>query len=247
MHPSVIFHDHLSAQWEQKYSKKSFQQRAGALLGLISDQDLSCQTWLDAGCGTGYLARLLARHCRQVYGVDASPSMVRTAEHLSRNSGETNNITYQLISTIESLPFASSSFDGVLCSSVIEYLDSPEVCLSEFSRVLKDGGQLLMSAPNKHSILRISEEFCFRFTTKFIGYPVPKYLEYLNFSRRSYSLSELNRALEKIQLKQEKVTFGGTGFKRQVDEVKYFGSLTMILSSKRSGKITQHSFICSDE
>lgn len=232
MHPSVIFHDQLSAHWEHKYRKKSFQQRAAVLLGLIVDQDLSCQTWLDAGCGTGYLARLLAKHCRHVCGVDASPSMVRTAEHLRKNNCENNKITYQVISSIENLPFESSSFDGVLCSSVIEYLDNPEMCLREFSRILKDGGQLLLSFPNKHSILRITEELCFLFTTKFIGHPIPNHLEYMKFSKHSYSLPDFREALDKIQLKQEKVTFGGTGFKRQVDEIKYFGPLTMILSSK---------------
>jgi 2-polyprenyl-6-hydroxyphenyl methylase/3-demethylubiquinone-9 3-methyltransferase len=228
MHQSIRFHDALSNIWEEKYTKRSFQHRAATLLGLIGNNDLTSKTWLDAGCGTGYLSRLLAKQCGSVYAIDASPSMISMANYLR----DDDKLIYPIISNLEALPFPESTFDGILCSSVIEYLDRPDICLREFFRVLKKDGQLLLSVPNRNSILRISEKLCFGFTTTVVGYSIPKHLEYLKFSKRSYTQRELCSVLTKVHFKQEKVTFGGTGFMRQADKSKYVGSLIMILSRK---------------
>ena len=45
------------------------------------------------------------------------------------------------------LPFADHSFDGVLCSQVLEHVDRPETVLREMRRVLKPGGVGLISVP----------------------------------------------------------------------------------------------------
>ena len=45
------------------------------------------------------------------------------------------------------LPFASSTFDMVLCTQVLEYIPRPETVIAELHRVLKPGGSLLLSAP----------------------------------------------------------------------------------------------------
>jgi SAM-dependent methyltransferase len=45
------------------------------------------------------------------------------------------------------LPFADHSFDGVLCSQVLEHVDRPGKVLRELARVLKPGGVGLISVP----------------------------------------------------------------------------------------------------
>ena len=47
----------------------------------------------------------------------------------------------------------SNSCDGVLCSSVLEYVSDVDTCLKEFARVLRPAGLLLVSVPNRHSIV----------------------------------------------------------------------------------------------
>jgi SAM-dependent methyltransferase len=44
-------------------------------------------------------------------------------------------------------PLADASFDGVLCSQVLEHVFTPEKFLGEISRVLRPGGRLLLTVP----------------------------------------------------------------------------------------------------
>jgi ubiquinone/menaquinone biosynthesis C-methylase UbiE len=51
-------------------------------------------------------------------------------------------------SELNHLPFSDSSFDVVNCRLVIEHVDSPDVVLKDFYRVLKPGGRLAIFTPN---------------------------------------------------------------------------------------------------
>jgi ubiquinone/menaquinone biosynthesis C-methylase UbiE len=54
----------------------------------------------------------------------------------------------------EVLPFADSSFDGIVASSVFEYLlDVPRVA-AELARVVRPGGSLLLTVPNPGNSVR---------------------------------------------------------------------------------------------
>lgn len=46
------------------------------------------------------------------------------------------------------LPFAPSAFDSVFCSQVLEHVPEPGAVIEEFRRVLRPGGQLLLSVPH---------------------------------------------------------------------------------------------------
>lgn len=46
-----------------------------------------------------------------------------------------------------SLPFAERSFDGALCSQVLEHVFTPEEFLGEIHRVLRPGGSLVLTVP----------------------------------------------------------------------------------------------------
>jgi len=46
------------------------------------------------------------------------------------------------------LPFASDSFDLVICTQMLEYAPEPPRVIAEIRRVLKSGGYLLMSVPS---------------------------------------------------------------------------------------------------
>jgi SAM-dependent methyltransferase len=44
-------------------------------------------------------------------------------------------------------PLADASFDGVICSEVLEHVFTPEIFLGEIHRVLRPGGRLLLTVP----------------------------------------------------------------------------------------------------
>jgi ubiquinone/menaquinone biosynthesis C-methylase UbiE len=52
-----------------------------------------------------------------------------------------------IVSNIISIPVSDESFDVVLCSEVLEHIPNPVAAIKEFSRILKPGGILLVTAP----------------------------------------------------------------------------------------------------
>ena len=52
-----------------------------------------------------------------------------------------------IISDIANIPVKDDAFDFILCSEVLEHVESPEKTISELCRVIKPGGQLLITAP----------------------------------------------------------------------------------------------------
>ncbi len=67
------------------------------------------------------------------------------------NCNQTQGTEFRGISDISEMDLADGSFDGVLCSSVLEYTRSPEVALRELRRVIRKGGLLVVSVPSSSS------------------------------------------------------------------------------------------------
>jgi ubiquinone/menaquinone biosynthesis C-methylase UbiE len=95
---------------------------------------------LEVGCGTGAIARLLARdpRVREVVGVDPSPLLVSKARHLA--AGETR-VRFD-VADGTALSFGASSFDTVILHRVLSHVPRPEQVLDEAARVLRPGGGL---------------------------------------------------------------------------------------------------------
>jgi len=229
MRPSVAFHDDLAPVWEDKYSRRSFSDRADVLLSFLDEHDLSGRRWLDAGCGSGRLTRMLAARGCEVIGVDASPAMVRVAADLGRTTvGGQSQTEFRLVDTIEELDWPDASLDGVLCSSVMEYLDAPEQSLLEFARVLRPGGLLLVSVPNRASLVRRVQKVCYRLTCG----SWPRYLRYSTHECRREELASRLRACGFSILA---MTYHGPCLPRWLATNRFAGALLMALASKQSG------------
>ena len=107
---------------------------------------------LDLGCGTGSAFRMLRARQFDVVGIDLSSRMLAFAKQryaddraieLSRGDAEF-------------LPFATGSFDAVTCLGVFESLPDYAPALREIARVLRPGGLLVLSIPNRISPYHIA-------------------------------------------------------------------------------------------
>jgi ubiquinone/menaquinone biosynthesis C-methylase UbiE len=66
-------------------------------------------------------------------------------EGLQTQTWDTSGI--DIVSDITAIPAPDASFDVVLCSEVLEHLPEPTHALDEFSRLLKPGGVMILTAP----------------------------------------------------------------------------------------------------
>ncbi|WP_309070907.1 class I SAM-dependent methyltransferase [Arthrobacter sp.] len=95
---------------------------------------------LDAGCGSGPLSAALAAKGATVTGFDSSAAMLDLAR---QRLGPTAGL--RLADLSKPLPFADDSFDDVVSSLVLHYLEDWSAPLAELRRVLKPGGRLILS------------------------------------------------------------------------------------------------------
>ena len=122
------YHRHLSTDWEFYPTYLAKMTRVRAYLNALP----AGTRVVDAGCGEGVLVDEF--HSRlSIVGVDpnyASPHVIA--------------------GSLSSLPFDAASFDRALCLDVLEHLPFPEQsqALAELFRVVRPGGELLVSVPN---------------------------------------------------------------------------------------------------
>lgn len=60
-----------------------------------------------------------------------------------------------IIGDVRKLPFKDSVFDSIFAGEIIEHLIETDIFLFETNRVLKKGGKLIITTPNKISYLNI--------------------------------------------------------------------------------------------
>ncbi len=93
---------------------------------------------VDTACGTGRLARRLARRGHLVVGVDGSVEMVRQAHH------NVSGISF-VAGDLHDLPLPDASVDLVTNALALTHVADLDRVLAEFARVLRPGGTALIS------------------------------------------------------------------------------------------------------
>jgi 2-polyprenyl-3-methyl-5-hydroxy-6-metoxy-1,4-benzoquinol methylase len=120
----------------------------GALIDVIAR--LPVKTILDMGCGNGHFAGVLASRGHQVVGCDPEESAIRLArEHVPQAR------FHQLgVYDDPALAMGQEHVDMVLASEVIEHLMLPRHLPRFASKVLPQGGYLVVSTPYYGSYIK---------------------------------------------------------------------------------------------
>lgn len=135
--------DAVAGQMERHYSPgRTWEATARALLGLLRLGDV-----LDGGSGDGAITQLLLPRARSVTCIDRSERLLSAArERLQRH----RNVHFQ-VGDLQALPFPDASFDQVLLSNVLTYLEKPADALTEAARVLRPSGELVVVTLEEHT------------------------------------------------------------------------------------------------
>ena len=93
---------------------------------------------LDAACGTGRFAEFLSRCGHQVIGIDSSPDMLAHARRRVPE-GEFH------VGELDRLPLPDDSVDVIVCALALVHIPHLQPVFAEFARVLRPGGDLVIS------------------------------------------------------------------------------------------------------
>jgi 2-polyprenyl-3-methyl-5-hydroxy-6-metoxy-1,4-benzoquinol methylase len=147
---------------------------------------------LDFGSGSGVFLEHLSKAGYTCVGIDISAAMVSQARLLMKQKG----CNVQIINgTLEDLNDNFGKFDGILCSSVLEYIADLELTLTQFWQLLSNNGIILMSMPNPESLIRRFEtlqKFILRFLPYKILHPkIKSFKKYLFLSKNRPSRKKI--------------------------------------------------------
>jgi len=132
----------VSAETSDRYTLKSSSRSSHSLLLSLFPGPGNGRRVLDAGCGNGYLAGLIAKRGYDVTGIErpgfatAFPESARLVE----------------ADLDQGLPQLDGVFDYVICADVLEHLRDPAALLRACRRRLAPGGRLIGSLPNSGNL-----------------------------------------------------------------------------------------------
>ena len=137
----LLYNDDAAASYEQAMARIS---RHFVPLMLEAGHLAKGHHLLDVATGTGLIAEAalgVVGPAGRVTAVDIAPGMVEQAR---RRLGKAPNVTVG-VEDGQSLSFADSSFDTVLCSLALMFFPDPGKALADFHRVLRPGGYAAVS------------------------------------------------------------------------------------------------------
>ncbi|WP_298892552.1 class I SAM-dependent methyltransferase [uncultured Psychroserpens sp.] len=180
--------------FEDNYIKKTkgnyLRRYRNNLIRNEAEQLKNVQKVLDVGCGPAILYPEVYKRCDEYHALDLVQSNLDKI--LSEN--DSSKITV-IQSDLDSFKPQGQSYDLVICSGSIEYTENPEKVVDALIKVLKPGGTLIMSFPNKKSPYRIWSESVYKSFNRFRNKLKNK--EVRSYKRRLLSEKAIREVLER--------------------------------------------------
>jgi ubiquinone/menaquinone biosynthesis C-methylase UbiE len=137
------FYETIAGDFDRIMNMYDTQRRIEVIFGdFLGKENLAKKSLLDAGCGTGWFSKKAFESGAYVTAIDLSVSLVKiTTQKVPGVQG--------IAASIMQLPFPDNHFDYVISSDVIEHTPDPQKATLEMIRVLKPGGKICITTPNK--------------------------------------------------------------------------------------------------
>jgi len=103
---------------------------------------------LDAGCGRSLFTEIRPHWPFEIMACDVDYDL------LEARSTEYPEIGW-VVAGAHPLPFRDASFDGLFAGELIEHLADPAAGMDEFARVLRPGGTLVLTTPNRRRLANV--------------------------------------------------------------------------------------------
>ena len=109
---------------------------------------------LEIGYGCGIFFPELSRRCGELVGIDLHRRASSVRQMMQREGLE----AALGVADVLHLPFEEHAFDGIVCLSVLEFVEDTAAALDEILRVLKPGGLAVLGAPILNRITGLAYE-----------------------------------------------------------------------------------------
>ena len=148
----ALFFDKMSAERNELFRAHpglGYEQEVRSRAVLDAVDVRAGESILDIGCGNARDILPMLENGATIVGVDLSEGMLEQARRDLAAAGH-DDVRLELGDATQ-LAFSSGAFDKIVCSETIEHIPDAEKAVSEMYRVLKPGGALVISTPNRHS------------------------------------------------------------------------------------------------
>jgi 2-polyprenyl-3-methyl-5-hydroxy-6-metoxy-1,4-benzoquinol methylase len=137
----MYFYESFAEHFDSKMNMYDTNKRLEVVFKELLTEDISNKKLLDAGCGTGWFSRVAAERGANVTSMDLGDNLL--AKVALKCSSE------RVVGSILNIPLSDNDFDIVISSEVIEHVPDPLRAMQELYRVLKPGGIMILTTPNK--------------------------------------------------------------------------------------------------
>jgi len=139
--PKQLAHDRLTDRFDDLMDDYDLGRRIELLVDRFLGPAIRGKRVLDAGCGVGGVTRALVGKGGRVIALDIGR---RLAAETRVRCG-----CPAVVGTLTATAFASGTFDIVLSSEAVEHTPDPGASVLELYRIVKPGGSLVLSMPNR--------------------------------------------------------------------------------------------------
>jgi 2-polyprenyl-3-methyl-5-hydroxy-6-metoxy-1,4-benzoquinol methylase len=147
----LLFYERFADEFDARMNRYEVTKRLRLVYEeALGGHDLAGRDLLDAGCGTGLFSQVGAERGAHVTSLDLGEGLLAQVAKKCESR--------RVVGSVMNIPFEDAVFDYVVCTEVIEHTTDPSLAVAELTRVLRPGGTLVLTTPNRvwHFAIRVA-------------------------------------------------------------------------------------------